>query len=161
MTQIIITIISAIISGILATIITLWWQNRVEKLKTRKEIFKTLMAYRYKISHPENVKALNCVQAVFYDCKGVRRAWKNFMDAVDAKPVNGERISDAQITIIEEIAKVLKYKNIGWKDIKEFYFPEGLSKAMKQEELLRELTLRSFNGNYNNDETSTSDVIEK
>ena len=43
MENIITIIVSATVSGVLATFITLWWQNRSEKMKIRKEVFETLM----------------------------------------------------------------------------------------------------------------------
>lgn len=138
-----ITIIaSAVLSGIIATIITLWWQNRNEKIKMRREIFTTLMAYRFKISHAESVKALNCVQAVFYDCPNVQNAWRKFKEAVDAFPVDTNKITDSHITLLEEIAKVLKYKALDWKDIKTYYYPEALAQEINDSTLLRKVQLK-------------------
>ena len=57
MKDIVIPVLSAVLSGILATIITLYWQNRAKKMEVRKEIFTTLMAYRYRIADKESVKA--------------------------------------------------------------------------------------------------------
>lgn len=139
----IITIVtSAVVSGILATIVTLWWQAKNEKNKMRREIFTTLMAYRFKISEAESVKALNCVQAVFYDCPNVQKAWMNFKDAVDAVPVNANKITDAHITILEEISKVLKYRNLDWKGIKTYYYPEALAQEIADSNLLRKAQIK-------------------
>lgn len=105
MENIITVMISAVLSGFLATVITLWWQNKNEKMKMKREIFTTLMAYRFKIAHSESVKALNCVLAVFYDCENVKSAWLNFKNAADRKPFNQQKLEDAHITLLEEIAK--------------------------------------------------------
>ena len=137
MNSTVLAIISAILSGMLATIITLLWQNRNEKIRTKKEIFTVLMAYRFKIAHAESVKALNCVQAVFYDSPAVQNAWKLFLDAADKKPYNAQDLVDAHIQLLEEISKDLNYKNINWKDIKRNYYPDGLSSQMNEEEVLR------------------------
>lgn len=141
MNQTAITILAAVLSGILATIVTLFWQNRAKKIDSRREIFNTLMAYRFKISHKESVTALNCVQATFYDCRRVQEAWKNFLDAADKKPYIEQDLLDAHIQLLEEIAKVLKYKDIKWKDIKRNYFPEGLMSELNDERDLRRAQL--------------------
>lgn len=136
-----ITVVAAVLSGILASIITLFWQSRSEKLKARREIFNTLMAYRFRISLRENVVALNCVQATFYDCPKVQEAWVAFLDAADEKPYIEQKLIDAHIQLLEEIAKVLKYKNIKWKDIKRNYFPTGLGAELDDENNLRKAQL--------------------
>ena len=130
MENIITIIVSATVSGVLATFITLWWQNRSEKMKIRKEVFETLMAFRFKVSHAESVKALNCVQVVFYDCDNVQKAWQAFKTAVDSENGNSTKIADAHITLLEEIAKVLKYDKLNWKDIKAYYYPIWLRKQL-------------------------------
>ena len=137
MKDIVIPVLSAVLSGILATIITLYWQNRAKKMEVRKEIFTTLMAYRYRIADKESVKALNCVQAVFYDCSKVQSAWKTFLDAADKQPFIEQELVDAHIQLLEEISKVLKYKNIGWKDIKRNYYPDGLASELNDANVLR------------------------
>ena len=71
MNQTTMVLVSAIISGLLATVITIAWQARAEKIKKRKDIFATLMAYRYRLTHAECVNALNSIQVVFYKDKKV------------------------------------------------------------------------------------------
>lgn len=142
MNQTAITILAALLSGILATIVTLFWQNRAKRLDSRREIFNTLMAYRFKISYKESVIALNCVQATFCDCPKVQEAWKVFLDAADKKPFVEQELVDAHIQLLEEIAKTLKYKNIKWKDIKRNYFPEWLMSELIDERELRRAQLK-------------------
>ena len=137
MKEIIVTALSAILSGVFATIITLYWQNRAKKIEVRKEIFTTLMAYRYRIIDKESVKALNCVQAVFYDCPKVQKAWSSFLDAAYKKPYVEQELIDAHIQLLEEISKVLKYDSIGWKDIKRNYYPDGLASELNDIDVLR------------------------
>jgi len=152
MENIITIVVSATISGLLATFITLWWQNRNEKNKTRKEIFTTLMAFRFKVSHAESVKALNCVQVVFYDCENVQKAWSSFKNAVDSAPSDGRNIADAHITLLEEISKVLKYDKLNWKDIKSYYYPEGLAQEIEDSALLRKAQIKVAMNEINNAE---------
>lgn len=155
--NIITIIVSAILSGIFATIITLWWQNKSEKTKMRREIFTTLMAYRFNISHAESVKALNCVQAVFFDCENVKQAWIKFKASADKQPFDRQNFVDAHITLLEEIAKVLKYKNINWQDIKDFYYPERLAQETDDTETLRKAQIEVAKMNLNSQYASISE----
>lgn len=155
--NIITIIVSAILSGIFATIITLWWQNKSEKTKMRREIFTTLMAYRFNISHAESVKALNCVQAVFFDCEKVKQAWIKFKASADKQPFDRQNFVDAHITLLEEIAKVLKYKKINWQDIKDFYYPERLAQETDDTETLRKAQIEVAKMNLNSQYASISE----
>ena len=157
MENIITIIVSAILSGIFATVITLWWQNKSEKTKMRREIFTTLMAYRFNITHAESVKALNCVQAVFFDCDNVKQAWVKFNDAANKQPFVSQNLDDAHITLLEEIAKVLKYKNINWQDIKDFYFPERLARELNETETLRKTQIEVAKMDLNSQYASISE----
>lgn len=157
MENIITIIVSAILSGIFATVITLWWQNKSEKTKMRREIFTTLMAYRFKIAHAESVKALNCVQAVFYDCENVMQAWLKFKDAADKQPFSKQGLEDAHITLLEEIAKVLNYKHINWQNIKSYYYPERLAQELDDTETLRKTQIEVAKMNLNSQYASISD----
>lgn len=79
MDNIALVIITALISGLLATIITIWWQRRTRIFSSKLRIFETLMAYRYMISSEESVKALNSIDIIFYKDKAVRDAYKDFL----------------------------------------------------------------------------------
>lgn len=69
MENIILVVVTALISGLLATVVTIWWQRRSELRRKKMDIFETLMAYRYMISHQESVNALNSVDVVFTKIK--------------------------------------------------------------------------------------------
>lgn len=142
MDNIISILISTVLSGIVATVITLWWQNRSEKLKLKRDIFVTLMAYRFRLSHAESVKALNSVQAVFNDSNAVLSAWRAFKYAADKQPYIEQDLIDAHITLLEEIGKVLHYKNINWKEIKSSYYPKDLAEQIDGENMLRNVQIQ-------------------
>ena len=57
MSNIILVIVTALISGLLATVVTIWWQRKNAVYNSKMEIFKTLMSYRYDITAEESVKA--------------------------------------------------------------------------------------------------------
>ena len=73
-------IISSLLSGIIATIITIIVQRHNELLKEKRGIFSVLMAHRYLIHDKDNVETLNKIDAVFYKEKQVRDKWVDFMN---------------------------------------------------------------------------------
>jgi len=119
-------ILPAVFSGILATIITLFWQDHAQKEANKNKVFNILMAYRFKLSEYENIKALNSIQVTFYKNKNVLEAWKGFKQETDKMLPDDKRVEDAYIKLLEEVAKACGYKNLKWNEIKEFYsFPSN------------------------------------
>ena len=136
-------LVSAILSGIFATIITLWWQNKNQIRQEKVRIFSTLMSKRYDIAAEECVEALNMIDVVFYKNEKVRNAWREFKNATDmpdteAKP---QVINDKRLKMIEIMAESIGYKNIRWDDIKEYYYPKGLSDSKRDEAILRRVQI--------------------
>lgn len=136
-------LISAILSGIFATIVTLWWQNKNQIKQEKAKIFTTLMSKRYEISSEESVDALNMIDVVFYSSSEVRTAWKNFYDATNLpdSSTKGQIINDKHLKLLETMADDIGYKNIRWDDIKEYYYPVGLSERKQDEDFLRKVQI--------------------
>ena len=135
--------ISAVLSGIFATIVTLWWQNKNQSHQEKVRIFSTLMSKRYDITAEECVQALNMIDVVFYKDEKVRAAWRDFKNATDmpdteAKP---QLITDKRLKMLEVMAESIGYKNIRWDDIKEYYYPKGLSDSKRDETILRRVQI--------------------
>lgn len=143
MNDIITILVSAILSGIFATIITLLWQSKSQTKQKKINIFTILMSKRYDISSEECVNALNMIDIVFYDSAKVRTAWKNFNDATTLQNPNirPQEIRDKHLKLLEMIADDIGYKNIKWEDIKQYYYPKSLSDKMKDEETLRKVQI--------------------
>lgn len=137
-----IALVSALVSGLLATIVTLWWQTKAKKKEMQRQIFYTLMAYRFRLPEYENVKALNSIQVAFYGNESVQQAWKSFKEETDRIPFNDKRIADAHIKLLEEIGKACGYKNIKWNEIKDSYYPTGLADEIIETERLRKANLQ-------------------
>lgn len=135
-------IISALISGVLATIITLFWQDYSQKRATKNNIFNILMAYRFRLSEYESVKALNSIQVVFYKHKNVQQAWKNFKQETDRIPFDDKRIEDTYIKLLEEVGKACGYRRIEWREIKDYYYPTALSEEINENQRLRKANLQ-------------------
>ena len=142
MENIVMVVGTALISGLLATLITIWWQSRSAVRKSKMEIFETLMAYRYMIPSEPSVHALNSVEVVFYRDKNVREAYADFLNEA-AKPADmNPQTADKHLKLLEEMARALKLKNVHWDDIKHVYFPIGLLDKIREEDLLRKMQLQ-------------------
>lgn len=139
-----IIIVTSLLSGILATILTLICQKKAENKKEKKLIFETLMAHRYMISDQENVEALNRIEVTFYSHEEVRNAWKDFIKATNnaSNDPTGASIDDAYIKLLEKIAAVIGYEKIRWDEIKKYYFPKGLSTKLAEETALRKAQIQ-------------------
>lgn len=136
-------IITALISGLLATIITIWWQKRAQIFARKMRVFETLMAYRYMISSEESVKTLNSIDVIFYKDKAVRDAYKDFLNEASKKPELNPNIEDKHLKLLEMMSKSLKLEGIHWDDIKLTYYPNGLSEKLQEETVLRKMQIQN------------------
>lgn len=143
MNNVVLVVITALISGLLATIVTIWWQRRSEIRNKKMKVFETLMTYRYMISSQESVNALNSIDVVFYKDKNVRKAFSDFLNETDKKPEFNPNIADKHLKLLEEMSKSLGLKDIHWDDIKQSYYPSGLSEKIMEESLLRRMQIQS------------------
>jgi hypothetical protein len=136
-------LISTILSGIFATIVTLWWQGRSQVKQEKIKIFTILMSKRYEISAEESVDALNMIDVIFHSSPKVRGAWKSFQDAtrLPESSTKTQSINDKQLKLLEMIAEDIGYKDIHWDDIKEYYYPVGLSERKRDEAVLRKVQI--------------------
>lgn len=143
---------TALISGLIATVVTLWWQAKAKKKENKEKIFSTLMSKRYKIADKESVEALNMIDVVFYSDSKVRDAWRKFKESTDLPAEKLDRtkiIEDKHLKLLEIMAENIGYKEIKWDNIKDYYYPVGLSNKNLEEEQLRkaqlDLNLRQIN----------------
>lgn len=143
MASIILVIVTALISGLLATLVTILWQQRTRIYISKMKVFETLMSNRYLISSEESVKALNSIDVVFYKDNLVRTAYKEFLNEADKKPELNANIGDKYLKVLEEISKSLRLGSIHWDDIKHTYYPNGLSDKLQEEEALRKMQLQN------------------
>lgn len=136
-------IITALCSGLIATFVTIWWQKKAKIKNDKTKIFTTLMSKRYEISAEESVDALNMIDVVFYKSPKVRAAWKNFTDAANAQesPTKTQTITDKHLRLLEVIAEDIGYQDIHWDDIKQYYYPVGLSTKKQDEAVLRKVQI--------------------
>ena len=156
-------LISAVLSGIFATVVTLWWQNKNQIHQEKVRIFSTLMSKRYDITAEDCVQALNMIDVVFYKDEKVRTAWRDFKNATDmpdteAKP---QVITDKRLKMLEVMAKSIGYKDIHWDDIKEYYYPKGLSDNKRDEAVLRRVQIDAAIAQIEKGKDNTAQVDPK
>ena len=60
------------------------------------------------------------------------------MPDTEAKP---QIITDKRLKMLEVMAESIGYKNIRWDDIKEYYYPKGLSDSKRDEAILRRVQI--------------------
>ena len=159
-----IIILTSLISGLIATIITIVYQRFSESKKDKKEIFKILMSHRYLISDKDNVEALNRVEVVFYKNQVVRDCWKSFLAAADegAKTPNREsQIRDKYLKLLEEIAKCTGCKKIDWENIKKYYYPEGLASKFLEETTLRKAQIAQASATARQDQGNRNQITQE
>lgn len=136
-------LVSAMLSGVFATIITLWWQNKSQLKKEKVRIFTVLMSKRYDVTAAECVESLNMIDVVFYQSKSVRAAWKEFNEATKLPETNtkDQKIKDKHLKLLEVMADDIGYKRIDWETIKQYYYPVGLSNKIRDEAMLRKVQI--------------------
>ena len=143
MDNVILVVVTALISGLFATLITIWWQGKAAVRNSKMKIFETLMAYRYCIVAEPSVHALNSIDVIFYNDENVRRAYSDFLNEAAKRPEMNPNTADKHLKLLEEMAKALNLKNIHWDDIKQAYCPNGLFEKLREEELLRKMQIQT------------------
>lgn len=123
---IIITLISSIISGILATAITLYVNYKKEQIKVKRDLVDDVFGYRYQLSangvHIDKsgiMKALNRIPIVFDDNEEVLKAYDKLHDVASMNldpTVRNMKMDDALITLYKEMCKAAGIKVSNWND---------------------------------------------
>lgn len=120
-----ITIISAIISGVLATAITLFVNYKTEQLKLKRALVDDVFGYRFQLIHgypsdkSEICRALNRIPIIFNADKNVLAAYDKFYDIVttpQAIEIGEQKLDDALVTLYKEMCKASKIKVSDWND---------------------------------------------
>lgn len=149
----VLNLVAIIFIPIVAVVVGQWLQNRSEKRRDKMQIFKVLMSSRIYGWTNESVNALNVIDVVFVNDKGVRNAWKQLYDYLNVKDPDQyqiERIVKARYKLLEEIAASLGYRNkITWEEIQNSYKPVGIDSQMNINSEMQEnyrKALEAFSG---------------
>lgn len=157
-------IFTALCSGLIATFVTILWQKRSQTVGEKTKIFTILMSKRYDITAEDSVNALNMIDIVFYKSEKVRSAWKSFLAATNLpdSQTKAQVINDKHLKLLEVIAEDIGYKNVRWDDIKQYYYPVGLSNLRQDEAVLRRIQidagLAQINESKKHGESSQTDA---
>ncbi len=115
------TIVLALVSGIVATVVTLIVQHYLEKKKVKKNLFLELVALRDCHFDDSAVKlAINKVQIVFYEHSEVIEAYNALISDISNKTLSPTQtvVIDGYIRLLEKIAAVTGYNDFNWDKIK-------------------------------------------
>ena len=152
--DIIVTALSVVFSGVVATVITILYQKFSGEQTAKRKVFETAVSYRFFISEEENVKSLNSIDVVFHKNQKVRQAWKSYMDEADKPSSNPQQLNDRYIKLLEEMALACGYKDIRWDDLKRYYYPSGLLNRKNDDEVLKKLQIKAA-------EKTASDMVDQ
>ena len=143
MDNILLPIVTALISGLIAVIVTLYWQKRTATYNRKMRVFEKLMMYRVpeKAHFKETVPVFNSIDVIFYDDGDVRKAYKDFIDESNKSPEGISNSLDKHQKLLEVMAKSLGLKKLTWEDIKNSYFPNAYSRLLEDEEMLRKTAI--------------------
>lgn len=122
--QIVITLVGAIISGVLATIITLVINAKAEKKRRKQQLVDDIFGYKYQmtgstlnaldINCQGLTRALNRVIIVFHDDPEVMKALDNLWLAINGE--NTKITDDLLITLLRTMSKSAGIKCNDWND---------------------------------------------
>lgn len=124
MENIIISLIGAIFSGVLATIVTLFINHKAEIKSRKKKLAADIFGYRFLINKPEQIgifyAALNQVPIIFSDDEEVMDAYEKLLEnslLIDSKD-RTRKMDEALITFLKAICKATGIDCKNWNDSK-------------------------------------------
>ena len=121
------SIISTLLSPVIAVLVTLWWQNRKEKRDSKEKLFLTLMAHRKTYPPSQQwVDGLNVIDVVFADVPQVVELWHRYYEGLANPPANENYQSreHTYLLMLSAMARALGYKKLEQTDIDKFYSPQ-------------------------------------
>lgn len=127
--QAIITLIGAIISGVLATCITIFINHRNEKIRLKQQVVDDIFGFKYQLSNVSTsgifdiyskgfIRAMNRIPIVFHDEKIVLSAYDKFYDmAKIADPKErSDKMDEALIDLLKVLCHAANIKCDNWND---------------------------------------------
>jgi len=107
------TLIALVVGPVLAVGIQLWFERRREIRRRKLSVLDTLMSYRGRFVHSDNVRAMNLIDVIFYRNKRVRARFSTLIayletDAMAADQPTPDAISRADDLIAELLTEMAK-----------------------------------------------------
>ena len=83
------------------------------------------------------------IDVIFYKSDKVRVVWKEFNEITNSpeNEMKAQSIKDKHLRLLEVMAEDIGYKEIKWENIKQYYYPVGLSNRLKDEAVLRKVQI--------------------
>ena len=105
-------VIAVSLTPFIIWVIGIHYQNRKAKNDAKRTLFFPLMKNRKNSIIPkERVDALNLIDVVFQDDNKVRKAWKEYLDSLNAKSPNHDNNNAFLLDLLSEMAISLGYKS--------------------------------------------------
>lgn len=121
--QITITIISALISGVLATIYSNWYYKKQNLLKIKRELLNDIFGYRYQLSASYNGdkskinNALNRISIVYANNKKITKLNQELYQLILANANNkAQLVEDKLVSLIKALCDDAGIKTTNWND---------------------------------------------
>ncbi|MBE5910117.1 DUF6680 family protein [Pseudobutyrivibrio sp.] len=120
----IISLIGAVISGVLATIITIFINHKNEIMREKKTVVAEIFGYRFLLNRQRDAEkfyaALNRVPIVFHDDEEVLQAYEELLANSLIKDWNerGKKMNDSLVTLLKALCKATGIKCNDWNDSK-------------------------------------------
>lgn len=120
----IVTLIAAVVSGVLATIISLYINHRNDIMKQKKALAADIFGYRFLINKQTDkdkfYAALNRVPIVFADDKKVIEAYDTLLECsmICDSVSRTTKMNEALITFLKTLCKATKINCDNWNDSK-------------------------------------------
>lgn len=105
-------LISALVSGLIGVVISIWYYKRNEIRRTKFQVLKQLLGNRNHIEGQSFTEALNIVSVVFYDSRDVLTALKALDEMVVSNQKIGPLINQKLLDLFMAMCRNLKI-NIG------------------------------------------------
>lgn len=138
-----IQIIAVVLSPIVTWFITVKYQERKEKHKSKVDLFLILMAHRQ--GHPpaqQYIDNLNKIDVVFQNNPKVREAWCVYYDCLHPKSQHAENPVPFQLDLLSEIALALGYRKLKQTEINRFYSPQYFADVANNQKMFYQEQMR-------------------
>jgi hypothetical protein len=123
------SVFAVLLSPLIAVQVTEYLQRRRAKADRQRDVFETLMATRANRLSRDHVNALNRIDVEFHGEKGIRQAWRAYLDSL-SQPGFVTEVRAAErdrlfVEMLSVIAKALRY-DFDLTDIRRTaYWPAG------------------------------------
>ncbi len=141
------TIIVALVSPIIAVLISLWYQKISSKKAAKMQLFMDLVSFRDYLPFPWQYSvALNRIDVVFHGEHRILQLWHEYYDSLQHELIGSALVlaNERKVALISEIANHLGYNNLSQIFLQRYYQPKGSFEGMMNDfdiktELLRVL----------------------